>query len=633
MKTNQIVAVGLAAPMALLVLDACSASGTKSQQKPSGAGGSVSAGGAPSGGAGGVSLDGGGTGGISGTGASGGTGGGGPTDIDDCPGPLDAQTLTSLEAGGPLDPAMRFLYPYSETVFPRGMLAPVLQWAEAAGGTTAGLLRLTSNKFSYRGCFTPTAPGQLAIPQNVWEAATGNSEGAGDPLMVELTTLGGGGVSGPLTAQWTVALASIKGAIYYNTYNSPQNANNGAVMKLLASAPQPTPYLAVPGLAPLGPCVSCHSLSANGAMMVAAAHAYPAGPYTSASYDIASNPNPNPPPLASNLDEAGFAGVFPDGSRFMTTGTPSMTTLVPFPAGPGNVVGMVGPKDSRLFDTATGAPLPAPGWDGVIQFAKMPMFAPNGDKIVFNHHEDSGGRSLAVMDFDPSTNTFSAYDKIYQDAVKFPCWPFFTPDSAAVVFALSTVDDCTSAHPARPIVASSDLWYVDLATKTARPLARAGGFNGATPYLPYPGRDEHWEFFPTVSPVAAGGYFWVFFTSRRNYGNTTVAPVEDVKTKKIWVTALDIDPAPGADPSHPAFLLPGQELDSGNIRAFAALEPCRADGEACSTGIDCCCGACNGGACGCPEGCSNLDEKCETSADCCDPALQCLGGFCAFVVK
>jgi hypothetical protein len=137
---------------------------------------------------------------------------------------------------------------------------------------------------------------------------------------------------------------------------------------------------------------------------------------------------------------------------------------------------------------------------------------------------------------------------------------------------------------------------------------------------------------PTVSPVAAGGYFWVFFTSRRSYGNMMVVDqaLNSPEAKKIWVAAIDINAEPGSDPSHPAFYLPNQELESGNIRAFAALEPCRENGSMCASGIDCCCGFCIEGQCGCrPEDrCANLDEKCETAADCCDEQAACIGGFC-----
>src|SRR5579871_313312 len=35
-----------------------------------------------------------------------------PVTIDDCPGPVSAATAMSLQAGGPVDPAMKWLYPY-----------------------------------------------------------------------------------------------------------------------------------------------------------------------------------------------------------------------------------------------------------------------------------------------------------------------------------------------------------------------------------------------------------------------------------------------------------------------------------------------------------------------------------------
>jgi hypothetical protein len=443
---------------------------------------------------------------------------------------------------------------------------------------------------------------------------------------VELTALLGGAVHGPIVETWTIALASLKSTLYYNTYNSPQVGNNGAVMRLLAGASQPQPFMTAAGIAPVGPCVSCHSLSANGSRMIAANHFYPAGPYTSASHDIQLNPGPNPPALAANLEEAAFAAIYPDGSRFMTTGTPSTTTMFPFPNGPSNVVGMVGPKTSRLFDMNTGQELATTGWS--VEYAKMPMFSPDGKKLAFNYHEVSNGHTLAVMDFDANTNTFSNLKEVYTDATRFPGWPMFTPDSKSLVFVLGNVDDYVSAHPARLWVANSDLYIVNIATRAFTTLARANGFNGPNSYLPYPARDEHFEFFPTVSPVAAGGYFWLFFTSRRNYGNTIVGNVEEPSSKKIWVSALKIGSAPGTDASYPAFYLPGQEVESGNIRAFATLEPCKADNETCSAGIDCCCGACDQGSCGCPDGCSKVDEKCETTADCCDAGVECLGGFC-----
>src|SRR5690606_24555877 len=88
----------------------------------------------------------------------------------------------------------------------------------------------------------------------------------------------------------------------------------------------------------------------------------------------------------------------------------------------------------------------------------------------------------------------------------------------------------------------------------------------------------------SVLPVAVGGYYWVIFTSRRAYGNE-IAPsgrvpevenepwgTESVQSprKKIWIAAIDVDHSSRLDPSHPGFYLPGQGLESGNMRGFAA---------------------------------------------------------------
>ena len=166
--------------------------------------------------------------------------------------------------------------------------------------------------------------------------------------------------------------------------------------------------------------------------------------------------------------------------------------------------------------------------------------------------------------------------------------------------------------------------------------------------------DVNHNYEPTVNPVAAGGYAWVVFTSRRMYGNeatippycsdprgvnlaaSTVATVPtNITTKKLWVAAVDLSQAPGVDSSHPAFYLPGQELIAGNSRGFWVLDPCQANGTACSTGDQCCDGYCEQGEGGLVCGnkppnatCSAQGDKCTSNADCCLTNDACIGGFC-----
>jgi hypothetical protein len=113
--------------------------------------------------------------------------------------------------------------------------------------------------------------------------------------------------------------------------------------------------------------------------------------------------------------------------------------------------------------------------------------------------------------------------------------------------------------------------------------------------------------------------------------------VTNITTKKLWVAAVDLNAQPGTDASHPAFYLPAQELLAGNSRGFWVLDPCKADGEACETGDQCCNGFCQPDDEGnniCsdqpPNGeCSQVQEACDTAADCCDAETVCINGFCA----
>jgi hypothetical protein len=225
---------------------------------------------------------------------------------------------------------------------------------------------------------------------------------------------------------------------------------------------------------------------------------------------------------------------------------------------------------------------------------------------------------------------------IYKDDTLFAAWPFFTPDSAKVVFATDTRSDFASQVPdifGPPMMTptgAGHLMLVDLASGMVTPLDAANGYAGGKSYLPAGEmRDNNLEFFPTVSPISGGGFAWVLFTSRRTYGNLWTPTVDDPTSKKIWVTAVNIGLPAGQDPSNPAFLLPGQEISSGNIRAFAALEPCKEDGASCMSGSECCLGFCSNidpttgiGLCGktMNHTCSRVDEKCTTDADCCTDA-------------
>jgi hypothetical protein len=311
------------------------------------------------------------------------------------------------------------------------------------------------------------------------------------------------------------------------------------------------------------------------------------------------------------------------------------------------------------------------------------VFSPDGAHVAFNPKDAAlgGGQKLYVMGFANATKTFSNPIVVDDDTAAAssdvrPGWAAFLPDSQSLVFQHQTtlgVDDPhsgvldTRANSAAQIAwtnvtdaahvttlnqlngldAAGNSYLPSLATPVSIACNDAAGNQVGSTNANH-ADDVHMNYEPTVNPVASGGYAWVIFTSRRMYGNEITLPpfcsdprgvdlMQNITPKKLWVAAIDLNAAPGTDASHPAFYLPAQELLAGNSRAFWVLDPCRADGNGCDSGDECCNGYCEAdgsdGGLICsntpPEGqCSAVGDKCSTAANCCDPTNQCVNGFC-----
>jgi hypothetical protein len=568
----------------------------------------------------------------------------------DNPAGASAADVQTLMAGG-MPGSLKFLYPYEATVFPRGLLPPTLMWD---GGTPDLVyVHMKSNTFEYRGVLKPavdmaTMAPQLTLPEDVWKSAGLQTGGKDDPFTLELSARIGGTVNGPVALHFVIAQATVKGSIYYNSYASqlPGAAIGGNVLRIPAGGKVE--------LFSSFDCNGCHSVSADGSKMLSQINLTSGGD----SFTLVSGGPPNPmgSPAGARVS---FGALYPDGSKYLSSSTSLSCGHAEIAQPPG------AEPASALYDTASGMAIPD---TGIPTGAVMPMFSPDGTALVFNDSAMANGAALAVMDYDVKANKATNYRMLMQDSGSTrPGWPFFLPDTKAVVFtrtdsldfsgngayvgagSLASIAGPFASLASAPIVGpNSELHIVDIKTGTVTILAQAMGY--ATPadamsgktILPFPD-DLHQNYFPTVAPIAAGGYFWVFFDSIRHYGNLGIQ-------RQLWGAAIDIHPDGSytTDPSHPAFYLPGQEFGAGNHRAFAALDPCKKDGDTCTSGIDCC-----GGACvfpsmpqefGEPVGtcspqmntCAKRDEKCRTDADCClpEPGQQpnsCIAGFCAFI--
>ncbi len=516
--------------------------------------------------------------------------------LGDNPGKVDQATQTKLKAGGSTDSKFKFLYPYNQTVFPRGLQAPTLQF----DGTSwdAAYVHVTFTGFDYEGFYGAATPGRLAFSAAVWKALTLATVAKSD-VKVEVSKILGGNVTGPVTEHWTIAQGSLRGTIYYETYDSLLAGGLGSVgiMKISPGASQPVVIKSGCGNV-------CHTASADGSTLVANSGFF----IGSSTYDLKNNAATI---YATGAQSFTYGGVYPDGS-FVVSATNYRTWL----NGP-----------SRLYDTKTGANIPAASWDSKITNSGTPAFSPDGKHIAFNHEDTGGGHTLAVADFDVKTKTFSNFVDIATDNQNTLAWPAFTPDGKWVVYHAGSNTAFETDNNE-----TGDVFIVDLATKTVHRLDALDGYTGNQTYLP--ANDPKLSFAPTVLPEAVGGYFWAVFTSHRSYGNTLPSMDHSDEYGKLWVSAIDLDPKPGADPSHPAFFLDGQEQSADNLRGFWVLNPCKGDGSDCKSGDECCDGYCRpaDGGLQCvppPGGCSHEYEKCTTASDCCDSSAQCINGRCA----
>lgn len=513
---------------------------------------------------------------------------------------------------GAQDPAFRFLYPYSGTVFPRGIPAPEIHLSPGKAPGEAFYVRIVSNDLEYEGFFNQSATStQLHMSQPAWDALTASAGGA--KVEVRVAKLAQGKRYGPISENWTIAPGKLHGTIYYNTYDSLLAQKTGAIMRIKGSAPSPEVLI--------GNCTVCHSVASDGSTLVAANHAGPGG-----TFDLTGGPL-QPPLIWQEPERAAFAAVYPKGGEVF------VTSAMPGSYWPPNTPGTsAGPWSSELR-TKTGMIVPKSGIEGI--YAQTPAFSHDGTRLAFTDRDPVFPFSsvLAVLRYDAMARKFSDYDVL---ATPNPghhlSWPAFTPDGRYILYQDGRSGDLATWKETAPLN-EGHILAVDVQTRQSTYPLRLNG-DGA---MPGGARDEAKNFIPTVAPVASGGYFWVMFTSRRTYGNKLTG--SEAETKRLWVSAFDIGAPPGVDPSHPAFYLPGQELGSGNTRGFWVLDPCKPDGAACETGDECCAGRCDpkgdppAFACGPPDGsCSDEFEVCAEDSDCCGIArLACFAGKCTLI--
>ncbi|MFK7988684.1 MAG: hypothetical protein AB8I08_21875 [Sandaracinaceae bacterium] len=405
----------------------------------------------------------------------------------------------------------------------------------------------------------------------------------------------------------TFARAAVTGSVYYWDISATRivRINDGTAE---AERFMPTPPNSRGGGAN---CVGCHSVSHDGRYM--AGRLGPGqniGGVFDLTTDLTATPAPSVYPINDSSLQWWFSSWSPDDTRLVVVNSDD---------------GSAGPRLLRFYDPYAGVDVPV---SGTLPSGTHPAWSPDGTAIAYVANTNAWGGQNTTGDIGTVdvTGTDTVGDsRIVHTASSLSgatppgaadSYPTWSPDSARIAFANGTGSRSENMQSALYLMA-----------RDGTDVVRLDNANGGATAVN--------NFQPNFSPFESGGYYWLSFLSRRDYGNDAVG-TRGSDFQQIWVTAIRAEPTPGEDPSEVGYWLPGQDTSSRNISAFWAPRACRPDGESCSVGSECCGGECVPGSDGAlvcspppPERCRAEGETCTTAADCCDDmGLSCLANVC-----
>ena len=512
--------------------------------------------------------------------------------VTDNPNNVDPAIIAALKGASTMDATVQWAYPYDGTVFPRGLGAPLLQWNNGLAADTY-YVHVKSAGFELDSFTTVPPPSRYAFTGTNWQKFVDSSSGA---ATLEVSRYSGSTATKVTSLNWTIAPASMRGTIYYWA-----NAV-GRVMRIKPGATAPDDFSAA-SLPPAGCTMTCHTVSADGSTLISGGDGY------GGSYDLLTNKPILPAATATAIGRKwSNAALSPNGKFIVENGN----TAVPGPPG----------AEDGMYNTGDATRVAGSGLDGLR--LGSPSFSADATKLAYVALSGAAPGSLNVFDFDQKNGKVGATTQLMAQGAGQPIqWPGVSPDAKWIVYHRGALDTRNGA---------GDLFLASATTPNQE--IRLGKVNGDAYPFAAGARDLSFNYEPTFAPVPSGGYFWVVFTSRRTYGNVLTG--DKTVVKQLWVTAIDLTPTPGVDPSHPAFLLPGQDT-SLNMRGFWALDPCKGDGQGCASGTECCGGFCDGSGgdgglvCASKGACGQDGDHCDVAADCCNAATgtTCINHTCA----
>jgi hypothetical protein len=536
--------------------------------------------------------------------------------------PANLKALQGTPSSGDAGTPTTIIYPYDQTVFPLGLLAPVAQFSAGSVAPVDFKISLDTTDFHWDGFGHVGNPAalQAAIPQTMWDGALRSAASITPSATVTLSIVkaAAGVAYGPAQSTLIIANGQLTGVIYFESYSTdPIDGGAGAPdatdFGLWAVKPgqtQPPSHLQQG-------CVICHGVSASGNTLTSGTDDPTIGQSTGVyrveadgGYThLATAPTDLPYTISGAVDSRGigWGTVSPDGKvllRALNQFWGGETLLAwAVPNEPLIEAGVVQPLSTTMTV------------EGDFNMF-VPEYSVDGNHLVYvtaTNTDDAGApgapsQSIGFVDIATAlldggteagygsvtlSNPRTLYDSTEVDAGDgggagaYTKVPTVLPDSKSIVFEETLTGAAAAGYDGMlPDYTGVDGELAILQKTAAGKYVRVAlkhANTGVDPSAP----THNYE--PKPLPVSVGGYYWVVFTSLRADAYPTLA-----SPKKLWVTAISPGVTSGKDPSHPPFTLINQAIVSQqqSQRAYWALAPCLGVGASCQTNNDCCNGSC-----------------------------------------
>ena len=281
--------------------------------------------------------------------------------------------------------------------------------------------------------------------QTVWDTAGAQTLGPTTPFAVELTQLDGSTVRGPIKQSIVIAQATLKGSIYYDSYNSKLGGASWAAAALVGRRHRRRhPHQArqrrrvlraqrhVHGLPRRLGQRRAHDRQGDRRQVAASGLVWRrrCGGHRRSGLQLMPDGTANPR-LRAPQSARPSSGLSPDGSVYLTTavGTASDPTWWA-----GVARGGARPRCTRPTP-ARSCPTRHP--DG----CRMPTFSAGRHACWPSATSPSRARRWSLMDFDAKARKASNARALYSSTAGHLGWPFLLPDNGGVIFAVTELGD------------------------------------------------------------------------------------------------------------------------------------------------------------------------------------------------